>query len=306
MEMGALSGNRFRLFGGWTCVLMVKIATFYIVAFAAFFFASFSAVAGTCSDLEASLTVIGNKSYTAQHVNVLYCLSLYPNGYVCGSDIQFWIESQVSNGSEQRRNGYKYVGPPSTGSVVSVWYTAWENCGCPVDKVADITDPVAQQYEDGIYSDENPDIDHLTPATQTGLACIQQKVAALNCYMTPTPTSGYRPTSYQKHLLEVYDKWQQIKDNNTTACADNKASIKEEFDSHKPFARRPGVTSRHSQLDAQGNPAGNAVDISFVPDDAYIHADAIACQCNMYRPLINMPDPSKNDLVHYQPRTCLP
>jgi len=283
-----------------------KNLSLYIVATLTFFSVTFSAAAATCSDLEASLTVIGNKVYATQHAEVLYCLSLYPSGYVCGSDIQFWIENQVSNGAEQRRIKYRYVGPASTGSVLSVWYTAWENCGCTVDKVAEITDPVAKQYEDGTYSDDKPDIDHLTQSTQTGLACIQQKVAALNCYKTPKPTSGYRPTAYQKHLLDVYDQWQKIKDNNDPACADTKASIEKEFNKHSPFAREPGITSRHSQLDAQGNPAGNAVDISFVPDDANVSADAVACQCNMYRPLINMPDPTKNDPIHYQPRTCLP
>jgi hypothetical protein len=181
---------------------------------------------------------------------------------------------------------------------------------CPIDRVVELTDPVALQYENGTYSTTKPDIDHLTSAAQSGLACIKQKVNALNCYMTPQPTSGYRPTAYQKHLLDVYDQWQKIKNNRDPICADTKASIKKEFDNHSPFARRPAdpsvMPSNHSQLDAQGNPAGNAVDISFVPDDANIHADGIACQCNMYRPLINMPDPKKNDPVHYQPRTCLP
>ncbi len=168
-------------------------------------------------------------------------------------------------------------------------------------KVADITDPVALQYEDGTYSDTEPDLEHLTPATQAGLTCIQQRVAALRQYETPQPTSGYRPTAYQKHILEVYDKWQLIKNDNTPACAEVKAAIYAEWLHHKPFARRPGVTSNHSHVDAQGNPAGNAVDISFVPQDI---ADTIACQCNMYRPMINMPNPKDNDPVHYQPRTC--
>ncbi|MCR4303757.1 MAG: hypothetical protein NUV63_05950 [Gallionella sp.] len=175
---------------------------------------------------------------------------------------------------------------------------------CTFTKVADVTGSVAKLYEDGTYSDTKPDLVHLTLATQTGLACIQQKVAALNCYMTPQPTSGYRPTAYQTHILEVYDKWQLIKDDNTPACAETKAAIYAEWLNHRPFARRPGVTSNHSQVDALGNPAGNAVDISYVPDNVNDSADAVACQCNMYRPLINMPDPTKNDPVHYQPRTC--
>jgi hypothetical protein len=177
---------------------------------------------------------------------------------------------------------------------------------CPVTtKIDKITDPIALQYEDGTYnSTDKPDLAHLNQATQTGLACIQQKVAASNCYMTPRPTSGYRPNAYQKHIREVYDKWQKLKDNSTPECADLKRSVKAEFDYHSPFARRPGETSNHSQLDAQGNPAGNAVDISGVPDSAIDSADVIACQCNMHRPLINMPAPKDNDPIHYQPRIC--
>ncbi|UUZ65163.1 hypothetical protein LP417_11265 [Polaromonas sp. P1-6] len=91
-------------------------------------FASTGAFAATCTELEASLAVIGNKAYADQHVNVAYCLSLYPSGYVCGSDVQFHIESQEVDGSQQRRNAYRYVGPPSTGSVVSLWFTPWESC----------------------------------------------------------------------------------------------------------------------------------------------------------------------------------
>lgn len=170
--------------------------------------------------------------------------------------------------------------------------------GCSVTtKLDDITDPVAQMYEDGTYSSTNLDIAHLTPATQAGLACIQQKVAALNCFMTPRPTSGYRPAAYQKHIFDVYTKWQKLKHDNSPTCAEIKAAIKDEFTFHRHFKHAPGATSNHSQVDAQGNPAGNAVDIDFVPDDANVSADAIACQCNMYRPMAN-------DVVHYQARIC--
>ena len=168
---------------------------------------------------------------------------------------------------------------------------------CPIPPLTPLTDPVALLYEDGTYSSTNPDIGHLTPTTQAGLACIQQKVIATNCNRTPQASSGYRPAAYQKHIYDVYTKWQEIKDNNTPECAEVKAAIEKEFDDHSPFAHAPGETSNHSQTDAQGNPAGTAVDISFVPDNALISADAIACQCNMTRTV-------PNDSVHYQPRSC--
>ena len=98
---------------------------------------------------------------------------------------------------------------------------------CPItSKIASITDAVAKLYEDGTYSSTKPDLEHLTPETRAGLACIQQKVAAMNRYMTPQPISGYRPTAYQAHIYEVYTKWQIIKDNNTPECAELKAAIK--------------------------------------------------------------------------------
>lgn len=201
-------------------------------------------------------------------------------------------------------------GVPCACDVGYEWDATHTSCEstCKITtKVADITDPVALLYEDGTYnSTDKPDLGHLTQAAQTGLACIQQKVAALNCYKTPKATSGYRPTAYQSHIREVYDKWQLIKDDNSADCADVKAAIEEEWLDHSSFARQPGATSNHSQLDAQGNPAGTAVDISFVPDNALNSADAIACQCNMYRPLMNMSNPADNDPIHYQPRTCLP
>lgn len=186
------------------------------------------------------------------------------------------------------------VPDPATGQCVT----------CTVSLASiEIADPVAKLYEDGTYnSTDKPDLIHLNQATLTGLACIVQKVNAINCYKTPRPTSGYRPTAYQKHIRDVYDNWMKIKDNNSPECAERKNAAEAEYNEHKPFARRPGATSNHSQLDAAGNPAGNAVDISGVPDNALDSADAIAAQCNMKRPLMNMPNPADNDPIHYQPK----
>lgn len=182
--------------------------------------------------------------------------------------------------------------------------TCSREVSCPISLApTNITDPVAQLYEDGAYnSTDKPDLLHLNEATRTGLACIVQKVNAINCYKTSRPTSGYRPTAYQKHIRDVYDNWMKIKDNNSPECAERKNAAEAEYNEHKPFARRPGATSNHSQLDAAGNPAGNAVDISGVPDNALDSADAIAAQCNMKRPLMDMPNPADNDPIHYQPK----
>jgi YD repeat-containing protein len=108
------------------------VTYFRKAAVLAMFWVSSCAMAVTCSELETSLTKIAQARYEEQHVNVLYCLSLnpsgYPSGYFCGSDITHTLESQELNEISQRRIRYHYVGPPSTGGVVSIWYTAWESC----------------------------------------------------------------------------------------------------------------------------------------------------------------------------------
>ncbi len=87
------------------------------------------ALAATCSELEATLTLTGNQFLLTQNTARAYCLSLYPDGYVCGSlNPQFQIESQQSNGNEQRRIRFQVIGPPSTGGIVHISATAWETC----------------------------------------------------------------------------------------------------------------------------------------------------------------------------------
>jgi hypothetical protein len=270
----------------------------------------------TCGIVPGS--AVGNpnfcNTYTMAIAPLLTCPSnSNPTGTSCTCDSGYMPDASASQCIAACPAYASPTGDPNTPCQCDTgydWDTTHTSCEstCKITtKIAEVTDPVALLYEDGTYnSTDRPDLEHLTPATQTGLACIQQKVAALNCYKTPKATSGYRPAAYQTHIREVYDKWQLIKDDNSSECADVKASIKAAYDDHKYFARQPGATSNHSQLDALGNPAGNAVDISDVPDNALNSADAIACQCNMYRPLINMPNPKDNDPVHYQPRTCLP
>ncbi|MGD7196496.1 hypothetical protein [Ralstonia pseudosolanacearum] len=97
------------------------------------------------------------------------------------------------------------------------------------------------------------------------------------------PTSGFRPPAYQQHIREVWDKWQQLQNNNNPACASLKEAVHTEWIKHGPFAHQPGATSNHS--------SGKAVDIGGVPQG---NADAIGSQCNMRRPV-------PNDRVHYEP-----
>ena len=61
------------------------------------------------------------------------------------------------------------------------------------------------------HPDPEPlDIANLTQGTQDALACPRSAVA--DAGGTLTVTSGYRSQSYQDHLLEVWDKYQIVKD----------------------------------------------------------------------------------------------
>ena len=146
---------------------------------------------------------------------------------------------------------------------------------CPVAELKPL-DPAVQRYEGDL-----PDMDNVTDATRAGAACIMR--AARGRHITSRIISGYRPPAYQTHLLEVYDKSQLLKNNNDLACADIKAQVEVEFNHHRPFAHRPGETSRHS--------TGRAVDISL---SSYATADEIAAGCGMSRAV-------PNDRVHFEP-----
>lgn len=154
---------------------------------------------------------------------------------------------------------------------------------CPVAPLTQITDPVAIQHENGQYSGGHPDLDHVTQATRDGTSCVVQHALAQAPGTNAHPTSGFRPPAYQRHIREVWDKWQQLQNNNSSACASVKEAVRVEWIKHGPFAHQPGATSNHS--------SGKAVDIGGVPQG---NADAIASQCNMRRPV-------PNDRVHYEP-----
>jgi hypothetical protein len=180
--------------------------------------------------------------------------------------------------------GYRHVSCPSgtqyryspNGSVCVSTLQA-----CAVAPLTPITDPIAIEHEEGQYAG-HPDLDHVTSATSAGAECIVQR--ATTAHSTPRITSGYRPAAYQRHLREVWDKWQLLKDDNTVMCSTVKADVRKHWLKHG-MVRQPVVNSNHS--------SGNAVDIAGV-DQAT--ADLIAAQCNMQRP-----EPV-NDKVHFQPR----
>jgi hypothetical protein len=127
------------------------------------------------------------------------------------------------------------------------------NCdGCPLPEISEITDPVAQQFEAEAAAHRNPvDRDNLTPAMRQGLECFEQAVRAAG--RTPVITSAYRPTPYQKHLVEIWELNEAIEKlsrENRERCRELIAAVRQEMLRHQ-FAHAPAkVHSKHEDGEA--------------------------------------------------------
>jgi YD repeat-containing protein len=104
------------------------MAYFRTTASLGMLWASSCAVASVCGNLDAALLKAGKATRDAEHFNVVYCLTIDPSGYVCGSEIDYSLDSQNLNGEPQRRIRYRHTKPASIGGAETVWYTGWENC----------------------------------------------------------------------------------------------------------------------------------------------------------------------------------
>lgn len=119
---------------------------------------------------------------------------------------------------------------------------------CPVPSISAITDPFAQQMEDGqtvIWTNTDP---RLQSCANKFISKVGGKV-----------TSAYRPQSYQTHLWEIRDRWctQDLKSNSNAVCSALKSTVSREVTTHFGSAWSCGLvgaTSRHT--------AGTGIDIS--------------------------------------------
>lgn len=162
--------------------------------------------------------------------------------------------------------GYVYPpGGPGPGLPLCVPGT------CPVDPLP-------------VYSpDPYPlDIANLAPRMQTALQCLQ---AAIGRQTSPggnpgmsTVDSAYRPSSYNRHLQEVWDKWmRELIENDRPECQSLRTEVRNHFNSHDliPSARaRPHTNSAHTR--------GQAFDLSSNLYDGVL--DVLAVDCNVVRP----------------------
>ncbi|MBK8811752.1 MAG: hypothetical protein IPN69_13605 [Acidobacteria bacterium] len=137
---------------------------------------------------------------------------------------------------------------------------------CAVAPLSPITNPDAQKYESG----DRVNLGGLTSGTRDALRCLQNQIVPELASVAPgqpletgstdargfTVNSGYRPQAYQDHLLEVWDKWQLLKNNKQPECQNLKTQLRKEIGkSGHDLAERPSAKiSNHTR--------GTAFDIS--------------------------------------------
>jgi hypothetical protein len=105
---------------------------------------------------------------------------------------------------------------------------------CSITPLEPITDVIAKKFENG----ENIDVEHLTPATKVALECLERAVT--NAGGSVTLHSAYRPITYQNHLRDVWDKWQQIKHNVEPQCLQLRNVVAKEMQRHD-IRERPAL-----------------------------------------------------------------
>lgn len=147
-----------------------------------------------------------------------------------------------------------------------------------IDRVRCPVDPLP------VYSpDPYPlDIANLAPRMQTALQCLQ---AAIGRQTSPggnpgtsTVDSAYRPSSYNRHLQEVWDKWvYELRRDKRPECQSLRDDVRDHFNRHDLIpnaSARPHTNSAHTR--------GQAFDLSSNLYDGVL--DALAVDCNVYRP----------------------
>lgn len=149
---------------------------------------------------------------------------------------------------------------------------------CQVPPLTPLTDPAALAFEAG----NTIDTAGLTPAMQTALSCLQQATTAAGG--TLTVTSAYRPSAYQDHLREVWDRWNDLRNRREPECENLRNDVQGEFQRHGLLlTQRPAASSAHS--------TGDAFDANWTPRTLDI--DTLATNCGLRRPF------AVTDPVHF-------
>jgi hypothetical protein len=145
---------------------------------------------------------------------------------------------------------------------------------------------LAQSFEAG----NEIDTSRLRPVMATAMSCLQNAVRGAGGNTSNFLSSAWRPSAYQAHLREVYDKWQKLKGKSIAGCEALKSEVKQEIDKHQlaHSTKRPASPiGRHTTGDAfDVNLSTLGIPVSKV--------DELAKGCNLYRKF------PKDDRVHFE------
>lgn len=163
-------------------------------------------------------------------------------------------------------------------SQASVTDLSIDSCSVAPLSTPPFTDPLAQSFENG----QTLDTAHLTPEMQTAETCFTGLVGAWRL------NSAYRPSEYQGHLRDIWDKWKapgNLQNNTSAACAATRAAVRAEFNKH-------GLGASHIRPASPNgtHTRGLAIDMSI---GGLQNVDTLAGQCHLFRPF-----PTR-DKVHF-------
>jgi len=125
-----------------------------------------------------------------------------------------------------------YTVQPNTGSARNTTATVGNQAlliiqqgttACQVEPLTPITDAAALAFENG----NRIDTVNLTPNTN------QARIRLENAIPGSQLLSAYRPTAYQQHLLEVWDKAEQLEGDTSQECAALRRQVLDERTDHQ-------------------------------------------------------------------------
>lgn len=158
---------------------------------------------------------------------------------------------------------------------------------CLVLPLAPVLDADAAAFESQVSLEGAVDIAGLTPAAARALVSFERTVEAYGGSFTVT--SAYRPSAYQEHLQQVWDKWMiELQHNSEPGCQPLRAEVEREFIEHQLLvSQRPVSSSDHTR--------GIAFDAAVrLPRRAARRLDVLARRAGLVRP-----DASR-DPVHFR------
>jgi hypothetical protein len=123
---------------------------------------------------------------------------------------------------------------------------ASSNDGCLVEPLSAIEDTKALTFEESVGTSAIVNLDGLTPTTASALSRFERIVNSAGG--TLALTSAFRPSGYQEHLQEVWDKWMgELRHNSDDECQSLKADVRDEFERHQLLeSQRPATFSDHT------------------------------------------------------------